>query len=99
MIQAERVGVAMGVRPGTAIEPTFQSALDGCQHSPSCLTCPLPQCKYDVQYYRPHPRQAEAFKLVNQGILVRHAAEAVGVSERAVHRWLAKERARQVASR
>lgn len=21
---------------------------DGCQHSPSCLTCPLPECVHDV---------------------------------------------------
>ena len=65
----------------------------GCEVSPSCLQCPLPQCKYDDPlWYQQLKRQGR-----DQEILVAHAEEGATVfklaerfqlSPRTIHRAL-----------
>ena len=63
---------------------------DGCEVAPSCLRCPLPQCKYDdpglLTRMRVRARQAPALLLLAQGVSVAEVAEQTGYSWRAVHR-------------
>ena len=65
---------------------------DGCEHSPSCLTCPLPACKYDVG--TPHPlvlkaniKANRAKALLAQGSTTEQVAEQMGVHVRTVQRY------------
>lgn len=61
---------------------------EGCDLHPSCLSCPLPACRYDLP-----PKQAQAWAralrlrpLLEQGLTVEQAAAALGVSRRTVFR-------------
>ena len=70
----------------------------GCEAEPSCLACPLPQCRYDdPRWYNRLVRQrrdtalvAEAERLMVEGITVNQAAETAaeqaGVTVRTVFR-------------
>lgn len=69
----------------------------GCEYSPSCLSCPLPACKYEM----PLPRQefmerAREIARVRaaQGLTARQLAARFGVSVRSVHRALQYVRVR-----
>jgi len=65
---------------------------DGCEVSPSCLTCPLPRCRYDepgglrglVNSYR----DGQMLELRLKGAPVEALAERFGVSRRTVFRIL-----------
>ena len=69
----------------------------GCEHSPSCLACPLPQCKHDM----PNPLgaasaargKANDFKIlaaVATGMHPKDVAKECGVTVRTVFRALAR---------
>lgn len=77
------------VRSDTLPENT-RYADDGCEASVSCLTCPLPMCKYDDPGWTTRQdrgrRDDEIFRLRKTGIPVPELARQFGVSTRTVHR-------------
>ena len=65
----------------------------GCEVALTCLTCPLPQCKFDdpawYHAYRRHGRDLEVLDAFQaDGLNVRQVAERFNVSSRTVHRAL-----------
>lgn len=77
------------VRSDTLPENTRYSD-DGCEASPSCLTCPLVICKYDDPGWTRRQdrgqRDDEIFRLRKAGISVPELARQFKVSTRTVHR-------------
>jgi hypothetical protein len=63
---------------------------NGCSASPSCLQCPLPQCRYDVpgglQTLRAVKRRAEVEALRAEGLTAPEVAARLGISARVVYR-------------
>ncbi|MDA1297560.1 MAG: helix-turn-helix domain containing protein [Chloroflexi bacterium] len=63
---------------------------DGCEASESCLTCPLPMCKFDDPGWMRREdrgqRDDEIFRLRKAGISVPELARQFRVSTRTVHR-------------
>ena len=65
----------------------------GCEVSPSCLRCPLPQCKYDdpiwYQQYRRQGRDRQVMAVHRaEGATVLQHAQRFGLSQRTIHRAL-----------
>ena len=68
---------------------------EGCEISPSCLSCPLPKCKYDDPgwFQRHKQRQRDkkvASALQEEGLSVREASVRFGLSQRTIFRILRK---------
>ena len=68
---------------------------NGCDLHPSCLTCPLPRCRYDdpgwLQREERGQRDTEVLKLrAKQSLPVPELAARFGVSTRTVHRILSR---------
>ena len=66
---------------------------EGCEVSPSCLKCPLPQCKYDepgwLQRQKRNERDSEVVAALLQGELsVKEAASRFALSQRTIFRIL-----------
>ena len=63
---------------------------EGCDLAPSCLACPFPECRYDVEGRVDSPeklaRDAEIRRLYDAGDGARVIARRFGVSERTVYR-------------
>jgi hypothetical protein len=89
-------GVAERVRADAL--PEFTRYRDeGCDFHPSCLTCPLPRCRYDepggVRALLNLGRDREIFHLRRrQGLAVETLARRYGVSRRTVFRILQRGR-------
>jgi len=85
-------GAAQRVRADAL--PEFTRYRDeGCDFHPSCLTCPLPRCRYDepggVRALLNLGRDREIFHLRRrQGLAVETLARRYGVSRRTVFRIL-----------
>lgn len=67
----------------------------GCDVHPACLTCPLPQCRYDEPGWRQREerleRDAEIARMrARHGLSVEELAARFGVSTRTVHRVLSR---------
>jgi len=67
----------------------------GCDIHTSCLSCPLPQCRYDdpgwIQRTGRGQRDAEMLKLrATQELPVHELASRFGISTRTVHRILSR---------
>lgn len=67
----------------------------GCEVSPSCLRCPLPQCRYDVpgglRQILNEARDAEVARLrFQEGVPVNEIAARFGLSRRTVFRILSR---------
>ena len=64
----------------------------GCDSWPSCLTCPLIHCKYDVRLfgtkksYQTAKRQLEIAGLRARGVSVATLARRYNISKRSIHR-------------
>jgi hypothetical protein len=63
----------------------------GCEISPACLSCPLPQCKYDDPvWFQKHRRIARDLKMWSairaEGLSVEEAADRFSVTVRTVFR-------------
>ena len=70
---------------------------DGCEVSPSCLRCPLPQCKHDAPGWYLRERRAQRDRTIRrlrsgQGLSVTQLARRFGVSKRTVFRALHRAR-------
>ena len=67
---------------------------DGCEWSPSCLTCPLPQCKYDapgaVQREEREFRDGRILEAQRSGLTVAEIAKQFNVGKRTVFRVVQK---------
>ena len=73
----------------------------GCEVAPSCLRCPLPQCKYDDPvWFQRHQRMARDLKvwsaMQSESLTVEAAAERFSVTVRTVFRIM--RRCRDAAS-
>ena len=73
---------------------------DGCEVSPSCLRCPLPQCKHDEPGWYLRERRAERDRTMSrlrsrEGMSVTQLARRFGVSKRTVFRALHRATLRQ----
>lgn len=63
----------------------------GCEVSPSCLNCPLPQCKYDDPlWFQQYRRMARDLKMLTtmrlEDLTVEQAAERFSVTVRTIFR-------------
>ncbi len=85
-------------RPGSmgagSLSEYVPMADTGCDVSPSCLKCPLPQCKFENPAYTPHQSEkhrlyAGVFAARLAGETVNGLAERFGVSGRTVSRIIA----------
>ena len=68
---------------------------NGCEVSPTCLQCPLPQCKYDnpgwLQRQVRQQRDEEVLEVKrSRGLTVPQLAQHFGVSQRTVHRIVSR---------
>ena len=66
---------------------------DGCEASPLCLECPLPQCKYDDPYWYQQYRRTQRDREVvvaraHSGMNIRNLATKFHMSERTIFRIL-----------
>ena len=68
---------------------------DGCDVNPSCLTCPLPRCRYDepggLTGLLNGLRDREIVALKSRGVAVEEIADTFGVSRRTVFRVLTEK--------
>ena len=92
-----RVGVEMSGRKGVPsvdlLPEHFPYRDDGCDVAPSCLSCPLPRCKYDDPGCLTRERRARRDQAVldvrsSEGITVMELARRFHISQRTVHRIL-----------
>ena len=71
---------------------------DGCRHSPSCFTCPLPECRWSSTEGKPtfdpreisdddRPVYVDADNLPPGTALVRTLAEKYGITTGRIHQW------------
>lgn len=76
----------MGLRDGLPENTSYQDV--GCDLHRSCLTCPLPACRYEMPPGRARAlSQAAALgRLLESGMTMDDAATALGVSRRTVYR-------------
>lgn len=71
----------------------------GCEVAPSCLRCPLPQCRYDTdrtaaeRARQSAERKAEILSLHEAGVAAPEIAARVGVTPTTVYRTIRKARA------
>ena len=70
---------------------------DGCEVSPSCLRCPLPQCKHDAPGWYLRERRAQRDRTIcrlrsREGLTVSQLARRFRVSKRTVFRALHRAR-------
>lgn len=68
---------------------------NGCSVSPSCLQCPLPQCKYDDPGWLTRVRRDSRDNQVlrtrrDEGVTVVEVARRFHISQRTVHRIMAR---------
>jgi hypothetical protein len=69
--------------------PEFTTYRDtGCEYAPACLTCPLAQCRYDLEGRRisTNVHQLRVVELRRQGWTPGRVASELGVSRRTVFR-------------
>ena len=70
---------------------------DGCEASPTCLTCPLPRCRYEarggLREILNEPRDARLVQMHQNGISVNIIAAGANVSKRTVYRVISKKAA------
>ena len=70
---------------------------NGCEASPTCLTCPLPRCRYEakggLREILNVPRDAHLVQMYQSGISVNIIAAGANVSKRTVYRVISKKAA------
>lgn len=76
-----------------AIEPHYNRSEDGCSASPTCLTCPLPKCRYELAQGQQRvaltqQRDSMIRKVRKKGASIATIAAAASLSERTIHRIL-----------
>ena len=87
--------------PKTDVLPEhFQYRDNGCEVSPSCLSCPLPKCKHDdpgwLRSYRRAQRDRRLLRVRSrENATVGELAQRFQISQRTVHRILARANGRE----
>jgi hypothetical protein len=83
----------------SAHDQDFPATIDGCRVSPSCFTCPLPECQYEApsttKAWLQDRRVLEAFaeyQHLGTTAAVRATVQAIKVTERTVFRALSRNR-------
>lgn len=93
---ASRTGRRWSESSVDALPEFFTYRDEGCEVSPSCLRCPLPQCKYDDpqahQRELRDARHAPALALLSQGMSTTQVARETGIGSRTVARLKAGAR-------
>ena len=84
-----------GVPAVDALPEYFPYRDSGCDVSPSCLRCPLPQCKYDDPGWLQRRRRAQRDRQVlnvrrREEATVLELAQRFQISQRTVHRILSR---------
>ena len=79
--------------PVDAVPEHYPYRDDGCEVSPSCLQCPLPQCKYDDPVWFQRQKHKERDRgvvaaLREGGLSVSEAAARFELSQRTIFRIL-----------
>ncbi len=74
-----------------AKEPTFPD--NGCEQSPSCLTCPLPFCKHDVSVdlQKRYARDIQVLDAYCEGLSTKELAEKFGIHIKSVQRIIVSD--------
>ena len=89
VISVPDFGTLAPVRSDTLPENTRYKD-DGCDVSSTCLSCPLPLCKYDdpgwLQRESRRTRDDEIFRLREERVPVAEISQRFGISTRTVHR-------------
>ena len=84
----------VAVQPMPDVLPEYYPYRDmGCQVSPSCLQCPLPQCKYDNPGWIQREKRSERDRQVvhalrRDGLSAPQAAARFDLSQRTIFRIL-----------
>ena len=67
----------------------------GCQAAPSCLACPLPECRYENPHgWRQYHRDQQSVAAIREHNLTdRQAAQQFGLHKRTIGRILSRNRA------
>jgi AraC-like DNA-binding protein len=67
---------------------------EGCDLFPSCLNCPLSQCRYDEPGRRQKGKELRNKEMMRihkkEGLRIRELADRFGVSKRTVHRIIGR---------
>lgn len=67
---------------------------EGCDLFPSCLNCPLPQCRYDEPQRRQMSKQLRNKEIMRlhqkEGTGIKELADRFGVSKRTVYRIIGR---------
>ncbi len=88
----------LSAKPLQDATPEFYHYEDtGCEVSPACLNCPLPQCKYDdLDWFHRHRRIARDWKvwatIESEGLSIEAAADRFSVTVRTVFRKIQRYR-------
>ncbi len=73
-----------------ALPENYSYRDDGCDIHPACLTCPLPQCRYDnprgARGMFNEVRDVEIVRLRRKGLAINEIARRYGISRRTVFR-------------
>lgn len=68
----------------------------GCEVSPTCVTCPLPVCRYELPgglaSVQRRPRNSEVVDLHRRGVSVERLSQQFSLSRRSIFRILAAAR-------
>lgn len=66
--------------------PVFSKETDGCRYSPSCFTCPLPECNWAPGAAK--NRSAAAAGLKSKGVPMPLIAAQLGISRRTAQKYV-----------
>lgn len=77
--------------------PEYSNYADtGCGLAPSCLSCPLERCRYDLpqglKSFTQQGKASQVLALRAKGEMIETIAQRVGISRRTVFRYLAEQR-------
>jgi hypothetical protein len=98
-----REGRPLGRTRGDLLPEQTRYRDDGCDVHPSCLTCPLPRCRYEqrggLRGMMNAYRDRQVLELREEGIEVPELSERFGLSRRTIFRILENAARRRQAER
>ncbi len=91
------MGFVTALGTGKSIKYRYND--DGCDLAPSCLNCPLPECKHDLETDRNRDRDARIVAMRTRGATVQQIGQVFGLSDRTVYRITSPVERKRHASR